>query len=374
MLVNPAEAEHAVVHRDPFAYCAHPHVAALADGSWLLVFNRAPRRAFILHPPQDPRFANVTCRSTDEGRSWTTPVETPGFDWYGVECAGLTALPDGAVLLNQWRFRWLPIEAAKKQPHGLAFPDALAEGLRQSPELDSGRAMTASAEMLLPWARGLDGAYVHRSEDGGRTWDAPVRVDAAPYSGGYGMRSAALLPDGTIVLPLSDVPHYRTVFVVHSADGGRSWGRPVEAAAVPGKAFEEPAVLLLRSDRLLMLLRENVSRRLHQCHSDDGGRSWSRPEATPIDGYPPHLLTLADGRLLCTYGYRAPEFSIRAVLSEDGGATWQTERPVRIRGGLPNKDLGYPASLQCSDGRLFTVYYAQDDTGVTTIQGTWWRL
>jgi hypothetical protein len=374
LLIEPAETEHAIIHRDPFAYCAHPHVAALADGSWLLVFNRAPRRPFILHPPQDPRFTNVTCRSIDEGRSWTTPVETPGFDWHGVECAGLTALGDGGVLLNQWRFRWLPIEAAKRQPQGLTMPDALAAGLRQSPEVDSGAAMPPSAEEILPWARGLDGTYVHRSDDGGRSWGETHRVDTVPYSGGYGMRSAALLSDGTIVLPLSDVPQYRTVFVVRSTDGGRNWSNPVEAASAPGKEFEEPAILLLPGGRLLMLLRENVSRRLHQCYSDDGGHSWSRPEATAIDGYPPHLLALPDVRLLCTYGYRAPPFAIRAVLSEDQGRTWQNKSAIDIRSGLPNKDLGYPSSLRCSDGRIFTVYYAQDDTGVTAIQATWWRL
>ena len=27
-----------------------------------------------------------------------------GYDWHGVECAGLTALPNDIVLLNQWRF------------------------------------------------------------------------------------------------------------------------------------------------------------------------------------------------------------------------------------------------------------------------------
>jgi hypothetical protein len=123
-----------------------------------------------------------------------------------------------------------------------------------------------------------------------------------------------------------------------------------------------------------MLLRENVGRRLHQCVSDDGGRAWSQPEATAIDGYPPHLLMLPDGRLLCTYGYRAPEYSIRGVVSEDGGRSWRTGRPLRIRGGLPSKDLGYPASLRCSDGRIFTVYYAQDETGITGIEATWWRL
>jgi hypothetical protein len=375
MLIDVAEAEHRVIHRDPFSYCAHPHITALPDGSWLLVFNRAPRRPFILHPPQDPLFRNVTCRSTDEGRTWTTPVEAPDFDWHGVECAGLTALTNGTVLLNQWRFRWLPIETARRLAGtlDLVFPERLAAGLQQSLELDGLDAGGVDAERLLPWARGLGGTFVHISADGGRTWDETHAIDTKPFSGGYGMRGAVELSDGTILLPLSDVPSYRTVFVVRSPDSGRSWSEPVGAASIPGKEFEEPALLRLRSGRLIMLLRENVTRWLHQCVSDDGGLTWSAVERTAIDGYPPHLLALPDHRLLCTYGHRAPEYSIRAVVSEDDGQSWQTQRPLRVRGALPNKDLGYPSSLLCNDGRIFTVYYAQDTDGVTAIQGTWWR-
>jgi len=45
-----------------------------------------------------------------------------------------------------------------------------------------------------------------------------------------------------------------------------------------------------------------------------------------------------------------------------------------IRDDLPNKDLGYPCSLDAGGGEIFTVYYGQDTDGVTAIQGTWWRL
>ena len=56
-------------------------------------------------------------------------------------------------------------------------------------------------------------------------------------------------------------------------------------------------------------------------------------------------MQLADGRLLCTYGFRDPPFAIRAVVSEDDGASWRTGAPIPIRENLPNKDLGYPFTL-----------------------------
>ena len=60
------------------------------------------------------------------------------------------------------------------------------------------------------------------SEDGGRTWLHTSEIDTRPFVGGYGMRGGVALPDGTIVLPLCDVPDYRRVFVVRSDEDRKS--------------------------------------------------------------------------------------------------------------------------------------------------------
>ena len=41
---------------------------------------------------------------------------------------------------------------------------------------------------------------------------------------------------------------------------------------------------------------------------------------------------------------------------------------------LPNRDLGYPCTLQRRDGTLCTVHYGQDGEGVTAIWATDWHL
>src|SRR5579871_950397 len=92
VMIEAVGAEHTVLHKDPYAYSAHPHIVALEDGDWLIVFNKTIRRRLILHPPQDPEFRNWLMRSSDGGRSWTSPQAVPGYDLHGVECAGLTAL------------------------------------------------------------------------------------------------------------------------------------------------------------------------------------------------------------------------------------------------------------------------------------------
>lgn len=372
-LVPVADAEHRIVHRDPHAYSAHPHAVVLASGEWLCVFNKSFRRPMVLHPPQDPFFGNFMVRSADRGRTWSAPVVVPDFGWQGMECAGLTSLADGRVLLNQWRFRWHPLPAARTMSGTtrLTFPAELARGVRLSPDLDGGP--DTEPEALMPWARDGGAAFVHLSDDGGLIWRRTVELDTAPFEGGYGMRGGIELPGGRIVLPLSDVPAYERVFVLFSDDRGESWSRPVLVAAEPGRAFEEPCPLLLPGGRLLMLLRENRTRRLHQVTSDDGGATWSAPVDTGIDGYPAHLLLLPDGRVLCTYGFRQPDYGIRAVLSEDGGRSWERERTWVIRGGLANADLGYPCTLHAGDGELCTLYYCRDEEGVTAIWITRYR-
>lgn len=377
--------EQVVLHRDEHAYCAHPHIVGLRNGEWVVVFNKGVRRPFILHPPHDPQYYNVVTRSRDGGRTWSTPRVAPGYDWYGVECAGLTVLSDGALLLNQWQFRWYPLEAAHKikdtsllyPPRDLAdwWEQVLASGEAESyygPAHGGRLSQGGKVDLaeLMPWARTNGGTYVHRSDDGGRTWNETARLDTKPYPGGYGMRGGAQLPNGDVLLPLSDVPLYQKVFMVRSTDGGRTWGKPVEVAAETGKQFEEPSILILDSNRILLLMRENTTRFLHESVSHDGGWTWTPPKQLPIWGYPAHLVSLPDGRILCVYGHRRYPFGIQAVLSNDQGETWDVDNTLIIRGDLPNGDLGYPSSILTEEGDVFTVYYAQDGDGVTCIQGT----
>lgn len=368
--------ERSVLHRDPFAYCAHPHLTVAPDGTWLLVFNRVPRRAVILHPPQDPDYRNVLMRSNDEGRSWSAPSAVPDYGWAGVECAGLTALRSGRILLNQWRFEWLPLAVADARGRmDVDRPDKLMAGLAASPELDVfvPDGGIEAPERAFPWARGGGGTVVHISDDGGASFSATAHIDTAPFSGGYGMRGAVELPDGDILLPLSDVPHYKRVFIVRSQDGGMSWSAPRLVAEAPGQEFEEPAPLLLASGRVLMLLRDNGSRILHGVWSDDGGRSWTPPRPTGIAAYPAHLVALPDGRVACIAGQRRPPFGIVAHLSRDGGESWDAEA-IALVDDLPTKDLGYPTAALRRNGDLRVVYYAQDTAGITGIHAVTIRL
>ena len=76
-------------------------------------------------------------------------------------------------------------------------------------------------------------------------------------------------------------------------------------------AVAEPHVAELPDGPLVCLWRyqpEQLTehRYLRQTESADGGRTWTETHATPILGYPAHLLTLRSGALLATYGRRVP--------------------------------------------------------------------
>ena len=55
------------VHRDDFAYISHPSITVLENGEWLAAFNHSRRREPRMHPPTDPLFRTVLCRSADRG-------------------------------------------------------------------------------------------------------------------------------------------------------------------------------------------------------------------------------------------------------------------------------------------------------------------
>jgi hypothetical protein len=138
----------------------------------------------------------------------------------------------------------------------------------------------------------------------------------------------------------------------------------IESRAADSSVFGEPHILQMSSGRVLMMIRatalgyDDMSPRcvLWETYSDDNGKTWLQPFRTPLWGFPPHLLQLSDGRILCTYGYRRAPFGERACISEDGIA-WELKNEIVLRDDAPNGDLGYPASVELDSGRILTVYY-----------------
>jgi hypothetical protein len=93
-------------------------------------------------------------------------------------------------------------------------------------------------------------------------------------------------------------------------------------------------------------------------------------------GLPPHLIRLADGKLVTVYGRRFndPGFGEFACISDDGGKTWDIANEISL---APSHcyDLGYPASCVLANGDILTVFYQQPGLGqLPCLMATRWRV
>jgi ketosteroid isomerase-like protein len=211
---------------------------------------------------------------------------------------------------------------------------------------------------------------VSRSNDGGRTWRDVGEFPPAPEPG------RELIPfgkiergdDGVIRIAAYSFarglpgPRVDVGYIVSSWDDATTWHI---TAKIGEPEVNETDLLHLGGGRWLAAARNlerTASRNTHSIdlyRSDDNAATWRRDQRlTAPRQHPGHLLLLADGRVLLTYGDRRPaSFGVNAMLGCPDGATWSPE--FRLVDGLSDGDSGYPATAQLADGTLVTLYYAR---------------
>lgn len=373
MSTNVPILESRVICKQPDRYIGWPTIAKAPGGTLFVVFS-GDREAHVC-----PFGKTLIIRSDDNGATWTEPQllnNTPLDD----RDAGICACADGTLIVSWFTAR-----------SGVDYLDPHDSQERR--ERWAKHLATISDEDVKRWAHvnfGIPrGHWFRRSPDLGRTWEEPVR---APGTAPHGPIE---LSDGRLFFVGNnghDRDHKTTsIAAAESWDKGRTWRDIAHISMFPdyhgdepdGFAFlAEPHVVEVSPGRLLAMARyeEQPYREgrtacvLWQFTSEDGGHTWTEPRPTEILGKPPHLLKLRDGRILVTYGYRHAPYGERACFSTDGGATWDYAHEVILRDDAINGDLGYPATAECDDGTLLTVYYQIDRPGEkTSLMMTRWR-
>jgi predicted esterase len=166
------------------------------------------------------------------------------------------------------------------------------------------------------------------------------------------------------------------ICAARSTDEGRNWemlGNVPRPEGVLCEQCHEPHVLELKDGSLLGVVRVELPFRTMVTRSTDGGKTWSVMEEVGAHGAPPHLLRHSSGAIVCVYGYRQQPFGQRCMISYDEGKTWKAD--IIIRDDGPNGDLGYPASVELSDGSILTIYYQfRANQGKASILWTKWNL
>jgi hypothetical protein len=212
-----------------------------------------------------------------------------------------------------------------------------------------------------------------RSCDLGRTWEQTSEIPAhegcslpVPFG------DIVMLSDGSLGAALyaaSEDGGSCNAYLYRSTDDGRTWRNPARI----GTGINETALLMLGEGRLLAAARTEDDECLALYSSADDGRTWSGQVAVTLGGqHPAHLLRLADGRILLTYGIRnAGLTGVGYRISANEGQAWanphllvdisrDTGPAAEVHPGqAPTWDCGYPASVQLPDGMVVTAYYAR---------------
>lgn len=340
---------HTVIYRKEGVYACFPTMARGPEGGLRLRFATRTVASHI-----DPRGGRVTLVSDDDGDSWQSGEGEP-VDATWPDSEGTITLPAA----NGWRYAPAS-ERERLEARGLEVRD-VPDG------------SVAYAE----------GCVVRRSTDGGRTY-AETPLETPPQAlvmNFHDVASVVRHDERTLMRAVygRPVPHVRfyEVWLLRTEDGCRTWAWSALASDPEGKlGLGETALLRTESGDLLAMMRAEPVREyphMWSSRSGDGGRTWSPPVNTHIEGHPPHLLRLSGGEIVCSYGYRKPPMGIRAVISRDDGHTWSAPRILRDDGQGRGGDLGYPVTVARRDGSLFTVYYFTGDEGITHVAGTVWE-
>ncbi len=318
------KAEHGVICSYPddfFGYFGWPTVARLDDGSskgTLIVAASGLRNAHVC-----PFGRTVICKSTDNGRTWTSPTVVNDLPLDDRD-AGIIPLGPNRLLLSWFTSdtRQYPIYTTYQDTKDKADAQHYANGFRRITD-----------DIVAHWL----GSWIRTSNDGGETWHDPVRVQVTAPHGPIQMPSGTLLYLGKLSNPNGtfDMRRIGGILALKSDDHGQTWHELGQVPLYPGTVgdhYHEPHVVALPDGKLLGLIRlqnkesapplENlglVHFSLMQTTSEDGGQSWSTAQPLGFHGSPPHLLYHSSGTLVAVYGYRQPPFGQRAMLSHDGG-------------------------------------------------------
>jgi BNR repeat protein len=236
------------------------------------------------------------------------------------------------------------------------------------------------------------------SSDEGATW-SPWRVVQLPGEIGPASLTSPIvqLPDGALAMSVETNKHYhdegqwlQRVVLIHSGDGGQTWGAPITAAQDPtGQIFNWDQRLGLAPDGRLGAFLWTYDRQaraylnIHRRISSDGGMTWTDAEDLGFPDQAGRPAVLPDGRVLLPWVDRFGTHAIRARLAPAIDAAFDPATEVVLyelgTSGARGQDsdstgallaemslwtFGLPYAAALPDGDVLAVYYAGSETAM----------
>ncbi|MDR2118076.1 MAG: exo-alpha-sialidase [Tannerellaceae bacterium] len=190
------------------------------------------------------------------------------------------------------------------------------------------------------------------STDGGKIWSKEKRIPNNLL--GPIKNKAVRAPDGGILYPSSieDDSGWR-IHIEHSSQDLSDW-KKIEIDNGEFNAIQ-PSVLFYGNGRLQLLCRSK-NKRIVESWSTDGGKSWSKVQATslPNNNSGTDAVTLSDGETqLLIYNPITKGRNKLALASSIDGKIW---KDLIILEDEEEGEFSYPAIIEGSDGKVYVTY------------------
>jgi hypothetical protein len=304
-------------------YNSFPSIARTGEGKLAMVFRQAEnslkKYGKVTHVDPSSKVAMVT--SADDGATWS-PVRVIYDDEMGEQDPCLTCLSDGTLICTFFRWRVVPVE----DKH------LLGEAFKYYGRIVFDR-----------WAAVHIGTVCIRSQDGSLL--APL----------YGTKKLGEMS---------------RCLIVASKDQGRTWYPQGEIPGKEGHHFLEPFLYRAPSGRLDIFMRTQLDffklpfdqtyLNLHVSSSHDDGASWTSPAPSPLFcPNPVHVLPIAGGQVLVSFGQRKDPKGIEAIVTDAETPVLHDADRVMVR-PAEDGDLGYTSAVGLHDGTALVVYYMTD--------------